>query len=173
MRRHTLMELGEDNYKVFITDIKKRLEKTSQSLSELEILVVGTRYNEDIVGSICTKIKDELKRLGVKKIYSHTVPGALELPFFLNQYGIRKSVDGMIAVGCVLRGETYHFEIVANESARGIGSVQLQLGIPIINSVLTCENPKQALERASYRPYECVAALLEMLAISAEINITT
>ena len=84
MRRHTLMELGEDNYNEFITDIKKRLEKTSQSLSELEILVVGTRYNEDIVGSICIKIKDELKRLGVKKINSHTVPGALELPFFLN-----------------------------------------------------------------------------------------
>ena len=143
MRRHTLMELGEDNYNEFITDVKKRLEKTSQSLSQLKILVVGTRYNEDIVGSICTKIIDELMRLGVKNINFHTVPGALELPFFLNQYGISKSVDGMIAVVRTKRRDL-SFRNCANESARG-GSVQLQLGIPIINGVLTCENAEQAL----------------------------
>ena len=91
------------------------------------------------------------------------VPGALEIPMALSMIA-RSSpyVDAMIALGAVIRGETYHFEIVSNESARGIMDLQLKTGIPIANGILTCETDEQAVERLEIKGRDCARCAVEM-----------
>ena len=97
-----------------------------------------------------------------------TVPGALEVPTAIalaveaGRYPTAPRYDGFVALGCVIRGETYHFEIVSNESARGITDVQLNTGIPIANAVLTTENDDQALVRMVQKGTEAAQAAIEM-----------
>jgi len=90
------------------------------------------------------------------------VPGALELPLALLTMAQSGRFDALVALGAVIRGETYHFEIVSNESARGISEVQLETGIPIANAVLTTENDDQALERMVQKGTEAAQAAVEM-----------
>jgi 6,7-dimethyl-8-ribityllumazine synthase len=90
------------------------------------------------------------------------VPGALELPLALQALAQSGKYDALIALGAVIRGETYHFEIVSNESARGIIDVQLNTGIPIANAVLTTENDDQALARMLQKGTEAAQAAIEM-----------
>ena len=106
----------------------------------------------------------ELNRLGVadSDITSFSVPGALELPLALQALAQSGCYDALVAIGCVIRGETYHFEIVANESARGILEVQLKTGLPIANVVLTTEDDDQALARMSIKGTEAAQAAIEM-----------
>jgi 6,7-dimethyl-8-ribityllumazine synthase len=91
-----------------------------------------------------------------------TVPGALELPLALQAMAQSGRFDALVALGAVIRGETYHFEIVSNESARGITDVQLNTGIPIANAVLTTENDDQALVRMVQKGTEAAQAAIEM-----------
>ena len=91
-----------------------------------------------------------------------TVPGALELPLTLQAMAQSGRFDALVALGAVIRGETYHFEIVSNESARGITDVQLNTGIPIANAVLTTENDDQALVRMVQKGAEAAQAAIEM-----------
>jgi 6,7-dimethyl-8-ribityllumazine synthase len=130
----------------------------------LRIAVVMSRFNQDVGEGLLAACTDELKRLGVKdqNLLIATVPGALELPLILQTLAQSGRYDALVALGCVVRGETYHFEIMSNESARGITDVQLNTGIPIANAVLTTENDDQALVRMAQKGAEAAQAAIEM-----------
>ncbi len=132
--------------------------------SGLRIGVVQSRFNEDIGAGLRSGCLAELARLGVDAadITFSTVPGALELPLALQAMAQSGRFDALVALGAVIRGETYHFEIVSNESARGITDVQLNSGIPIANAVLTTENDDQALVRMVQKGGEAAQAAIEM-----------
>jgi 6,7-dimethyl-8-ribityllumazine synthase len=99
-----------------------------------------------------------------------SVPGALEAPLVLQQMAVSDTYDALIALGAVIRGETYHFEIVANESARGIMSVQLDTGIPIANGILTTENDDQATARMAQKGADCADVAVEMANLLRELE---
>ena len=115
----------------------------------LRIGIVQARFNAHIGDRLREGCMAELKRLGVGEddIEVVTVPGALEVPLALKALAQADEFDALIALGCVIRGETYHFELVCNESARGISRVQLDHGIAIANAILTVENEAQAEAR--------------------------
>lgn len=122
----------------------------------LRIGIVWSRFNEEIVRQLLTACDKELVELGVPSanIDVVSVPGALEIPLVLQSLalerrGFARRYDALVALGAVVRGETYHFEIVANESARGILDVQLESGVPVANGIVTTENDEQALARIS------------------------
>ncbi|NBR28862.1 MAG: 6,7-dimethyl-8-ribityllumazine synthase [Betaproteobacteria bacterium] len=130
----------------------------------LRIGVVAARFSADITDGLLAGCTAELAKLGVRNadILIATVPGALELPLVLQTMAESGDYDALIALGAVIRGETYHFEIVSNESARGIMNVQLETGIPIANGVLTTENDEQAEVRMMQKGADCAAAAVEM-----------
>jgi 6,7-dimethyl-8-ribityllumazine synthase len=130
----------------------------------LIIGIVQSRFNADIGEGLRAGCVAELVRLGVAAddIRITTVPGALELPLALQAMAQSGKFAALVALGAVIRGETYHFEIVSNESARGITDVQLNTGIPIANAVLTTENDDQALERMAQKGAEAAQAAIEM-----------
>ena len=130
----------------------------------LRVGVVQSRFNEDVGAGLRSGCLAELARLGVadSDITFTTVPGALELPLTLQTMAQSGCFDALVALGAVIRGETYHFEIVSNESARGITDVQLNTGIPIANAVLTTENDDQALVRMVQKGTEAAQAAIEM-----------
>jgi len=130
----------------------------------LRIGMVMSRFNADVGDGLLSGCTAELKRLGVHEadLLLTTVPGALELALTLEVMAQSGKFDALVALGCVIRGETYHFEIVSNESARGITDVQLATGVPIANAVLTTENDDQALERMHQKGMEAAQAAVEM-----------
>lgn len=130
----------------------------------LRVGVVQSRFNEDVGAGLRSGCLSELARLGIADadIVFTTVPGALELPLTLQAMAQSGRFDALVALGAVIRGETYHFEIVSNESARGITDVQLNTGIPIANAVLTTENDDQALVRMVQKGTEAAQAAIEM-----------
>ena len=135
----------------------------------LRIGVVWSRFNEEIVRELVTACDKELLALGVDAANIHvaSVPGALEIPLMLQSLalgrrGFGPRFDALIALGAVVRGETYHFEIVANESARGILDVQLETGIPVANGVLTTSTEDQARARAAVKGAEAARVAVEM-----------
>lgn len=130
----------------------------------LRIGIAMSRFNADIGEGLLGGCAAELKRLGVRAgdMLLVTVPGALELPLTLQSMAQSGRFDALVALGCVIRGETYHFEIVSNESARGITEVQLATGTPIANAVLTTEDDDQALVRMVQKGTEAAQAALEM-----------
>jgi 6,7-dimethyl-8-ribityllumazine synthase len=130
----------------------------------LRVGIVMSRFNIDVSEGLLGGCAAELKRLGVRQEDTSlcSVPGALELPLVLKAMAQSGRFDALIALGCVIRGETYHFEIVANESARGILDAQLATGIPIANGVLTTEDDDQALSRMQQKGREAAQAAVEM-----------
>jgi len=130
----------------------------------LRVGIVMSRFNPDVGEGLLSACADELRRLGVAPadMTIATVPGALEIPLALQTLAQSGKVDAMVAIGCVIRGETYHFEIVSNESARGITDVQLNTGIPIANAVLTTEDDDQALVRMAQKGAEAAQAAVEL-----------
>jgi 6,7-dimethyl-8-ribityllumazine synthase len=135
----------------------------------LAVAIVWSRFNEDIVRELLTSCDRELVNLGVAPadIDVVSVPGALELPLALQALALRtrgfgRRYDALVALGAVIRGETYHFEVVSNESARGILDVQLETGIPVANAVLTTSTEEQARERASIKGAEAARVAVEM-----------
>ena len=113
----------------------------------LAVAVVQARFNADVVNALAEGCIAELKRLGVTRIEHVKVPGALEIPLALQALAHSERYDCMVALGCVIRGETYHFELVCNDSGRGVMDVQLSTGVPIANAILTVENEEQAKAR--------------------------
>ncbi len=99
-----------------------------------------------------------------------SVPGALETPLALQRLAQDGDYDALVALGAVVRGETYHFEIVSNESAAGVSSVMLEFGIPIGNGILTCETDAQALARMDTKGYEAAQAALELANLSDALD---
>lgn len=130
----------------------------------LRIGVVMARFNQQIGEGLLSGCDAELRRLGVSptNLTLATVPGALEIPLTLQVMAQSGRFDALVALGAVVRGETYHFEIVSNESARGITDVQLTTGVPIANGVLTTENDDQALVRMVQKGGEAAQAAVEM-----------
>ena len=136
----------------------------------LRIAIVWSRFNEELVRGLLTACDKQLVELGVdaKDIDVVSVPGALEIPIALQTLALERRgfagprYDALVALGCVVRGETYHFEVVSNESARGILDVQLETGIPIANGVLTCETDEQAQARAAVKGAEAARVAVEM-----------
>ena len=138
----------------------------------LRVGLVMSRFNQDIGEGLLSACSAELLRLGVAAadIKLLTVPGALELPLALQTMAQSGKYDALVALGCVIRGETYHFEIVSNESAGGITDVQLATGIPIANAVLTTENDDQALVRMAQKGKEAAQAAIEMANLQKAIK---
>lgn len=136
----------------------------------LRIGIVWSRFNEPLVRELLTACDKELVSLGVGAgdIDVVSVPGALEIPLALQTMALERRgfrgqrYDALVALGAVVRGETYHFDIVANESARGILDVQLETGLPIANGVLTTENEDQARARAAVKGAEAARVAVEM-----------
>ena len=136
----------------------------------LRVAVVWSRFNEDLVRMLLTACDKQLVELGVAPtdIDVVSVPGALEIPLALQTLAFERRglagrrYDALVALGCVVRGETYHFEVVANESARGILDVQLETGVPIANGVLTTSTEEQARERAAVKGAEAARVAVEM-----------
>ena len=138
----------------------------------LRIGIVVARFNADIGDGLLASCTAELTKLGVSAddVTIVSVPGALEAPLVLQHMAVSDSYDALIALGAVIRGETYHFEIVSNESARGIMSVQLDTGIPIANGILTTENDDQATARMAQKGADCAAVAVEMVNLLREIE---
>ncbi len=128
------------------------------------IAIVMSRFNIDIGEGLLSSCTAALAKHGVRAedIRIVTVPGALEIPLALQALAHSEEYDALIALGAVIRGETYHFEIVSNESCRGISDVQLESGIPIANGILTTEDDDQALARMSQKGADCAEAAIEM-----------
>ena len=131
---------------------------------DLRIGVVQARFNEDHCVALTNACINELLSLGVNQsdIKLVTVPGALEIPFALQKMAETGEFDGLVALGAVIRGETYHFELVSNESAAGITRISIDSGLPIANGVLTCDTDEQALARVAVKGAECAQAVVEM-----------
>ncbi|MDR2000764.1 MAG: 6,7-dimethyl-8-ribityllumazine synthase [Zoogloeaceae bacterium] len=128
----------------------------------LRIGIVMARFNQEIGEGLLSGCCEELRRLGTSSTTLVTVPGALEIPLALQTMAQTGKYDACIALGCVIRGETYHFEIVANESARGITDAQLTTGVPIANAVLTTEDEEQAEARMYQKGMEAAQCAVEM-----------
>lgn len=130
----------------------------------LAIGIVMARFNREVGEGLLSGCCQELHRLGVapSAITLVSVPGALEIPLTLQTMAQSGKFAALVALGCVIRGETYHFEIVSNESARGVTDVQLTTGIPIANAVLTVENDDQALVRMHQKGMEAAQCAVEM-----------
>jgi 6,7-dimethyl-8-ribityllumazine synthase len=136
----------------------------------LHIGIVWSRFNEEIVRELLTACDKQLVELGVSAsdIDVISVPGALEIPLVLQSMALERRgfagrrYDALVALGAVVRGETYHFEVVANESARGILDVQLETGIPVANGVLTSNTEEQARVRAAVKGAEAARVAVEM-----------
>jgi 6,7-dimethyl-8-ribityllumazine synthase len=143
-----------------------------QAGAGLRIGVVMSRFNQDVGEGLLGACTAELKRLGVaeRDLLIATVPGALELPLALQTLAQTRRYDALIALGCVVRGETYHFEIVSNESARGITDVQLETGVPIANGVLTTEDDDQALARMAQKGADAAQTAVEMAHLLRDIG---
>ena len=126
--------------------------------------IVMSRFNPEIGEALLSACIEELQRLGVADgdIEIATVPGALEIPLALQGLAQSGRYDALIALGAVLRGETYHFEVVSNDSSRGLMEVQLDAGIPVANGILTCETDAQAHARAREKGADCARAAIEM-----------
>jgi 6,7-dimethyl-8-ribityllumazine synthase len=120
------------------------------------------RLNKEVGEGLLSGCCHELRRLGVTHTQLVTVPGALEIPLALQAMAQSDKFDALVALGCVIRGETYHFEIVSNESARGVTDVQLNTGLPIANAVLTVENDDQAQVRMIQKGTEAAQCAVEM-----------
>ncbi len=135
----------------------------------LRVGIVMARFNKDIGEGLLSGCCQELRRLGVTETTLATVPGALEIPLALKAMAQSGKFEALVAIGCVIRGETYHFEIVANESARGVTEVQLATGIPIANAVLTTENDEQAEVRMHQKGMEAAQCAVEMANLLAVV----
>ena len=131
---------------------------------KLRVGVVQARFNEDVTNALAVACLDQLKALGVqdKNIKHVTVAGALEVPLALQAMAVSDEFDALIALGCIIRGETYHFELVANESSAGVTRVALDNEIPIANAILTTENLEQAVARQTDKGRDAATVAIEM-----------
>ena len=130
--------------------------------------IVASRFNEDLCAQLLQRAKAEAAKLGVQDVVVESVPGALEIPLALQWMAQSGRFDCLAAVGCVVRGDTYHFEIVANESARGVMDVALEFGIPVANGILTTDTEELAKARLD-KGAEAVRVAVEMAKLRAKL----
>lgn len=150
-------------------------DKGSTSLldgKKLSIGIVQARFNEGITNALFEACHAELLALGVqeKHITRVTVPGALEVPIALQAMAEQDEYDALIALGCIIRGETYHFELVANESGAGVTRLALDYQIPIANAIITTENMEQAIARQTEKGTDAARVAVEMANLLDELS---
>jgi 6,7-dimethyl-8-ribityllumazine synthase len=138
----------------------------------LRVGIVVSRFNPEVGRGLVSSCLSALSRYGVAgdAITLVKVPGALEVPLALQKLAQTGRFDALVALGAVIRGETYHFEVVANQSAAGIAQVQLDTGVPIANGVLTTHNDDQAIARMSEKGEECALVAIEMANLCADLK---
>ncbi len=130
--------------------------------------IVASRFNEDISGELLQRAKAQAAKLHISDVTIESVPGALEIPLALQWLAQSGRFDALVAIGCVVRGDTYHFEIVCNESARGVMDVALEYGVPVANGILTTEDEAQAIARLD-KGAEAVRVAVEMAKLRARL----
>ena len=128
----------------------------------LRIGLVQARFNADITDALAAACTDELRALGVQQITHVQVPGALEVASALQALAAQQRFDALVALGCIIRGETYHFELVANESGAGVTRVSLDHRLPIANAILTTEDLAQAQARQDEKGRDAARVAVEM-----------
>ena len=140
--------------------------------ADLRIGIVQSRFNEPVCMALRDACIGELLRLGVaaEDILVATVPGALEIPFALQKMAEVEQFDALVALGAVIRGETYHFELVANESAAGISRIARDFDIPIANAVLTTDAEEQAHVRAEEKGMDAARVAVEMANLTSRLE---
>ena len=138
----------------------------------LRIGIVQARFNADITDALASACLSELEALGVaaSDIHHLQVPGALEVPVALQALAERGGYHALIALGCIIRGETYHFELVANESGAGVTRVSLDHEVPIANAILTVENEAQAWARAEEKGRDAARVAVEMANLLEDLS---
>jgi 6,7-dimethyl-8-ribityllumazine synthase len=138
----------------------------------LRIGIVQARFNDAVCGGLRKACVDELLKLGVAEedIFVCTVAGALEIPYSLQKLAISSEFDALVAIGAVIRGETYHFEVVSNESASGVMRISLDHNIPIANAILTTNTDEQALERVDVKGREAAQVAVEMANLADSLD---
>ena len=131
---------------------------------KLAVGIVQARFNESVTDALFNACKSELMLLGVeeKNIFHVKVPGALEVPVALQALAESDKYDALIALGCIVRGETYHFELVANESGSAVTRLGLDYQLPIANAILTTENMAQAIARQDEKGRDAARVAVEM-----------
>lgn len=130
----------------------------------LRIGIVQSRFNIEVCEGLLGECRGKLIEQGVAEndITLATVPGALEIPLALLHMAESEKFDALVALGAVIRGDTYHFEVVANESARCVNEVQLACGVPIANAILTTDTEEQAIGRMHFKGSEAALVAIEM-----------
>jgi 6,7-dimethyl-8-ribityllumazine synthase len=138
----------------------------------LRIAIVRARFNDAITGKLVQACMSELDRLEVDEgdIRHVSVPGALEIPVALKALAESGDYDALIALGCVIRGETYHFELVADQSGAGVMRVALDHGVPVANAILTVENEAQAWARAEDKGRDAARVAVEMANLMEDLS---
>ena len=138
----------------------------------LRIGIVQARFNDALTRKLALACLAELERLDVESsdIKHVTVPGALEIPVVLKAMAESGDFDALVALGCIIRGETYHFELVANESGAGVARISLDHQIPIANAILTVENEAQAWARAEEKGRDAARVAVEMANLLEDLS---
>ena len=138
----------------------------------LRIALAQARFNSGVTDCLTQACRDELRVLGVEErhIRHVSVPGALELPLALAALAQTDDYDALVALGCVIRGATYHFELVADQSGAGVLRVSLDNDIPVANAILTVENEAQAWERAEEKGREAARVAVEMAMLMEDLS---
>ncbi len=139
---------------------------------KLAIGIVQARFNESVTNALADACRQELAALGVdeKNIRHVKVPGALEVASALQVMAETNKFDALIALGCIIRGETYHFELVANESGAAVTRIALDYQLPIANAILTTENMAQALARQIDKGIDAARVAVEMANLLNELS---
>lgn len=137
---------------------------SNKDIKSLNVGIVYSRFNEPVVKELLNSCVDQLILEGIDEnhILKKEVPGALEIPMMINAYATKKKFDVLIAVGAVIRGETYHFEVVSDQSANGLMQVQLRHNIPVINAIITTNSGEEAFARTKIKGKEAAAGAIEM-----------
>lgn len=144
---------------------------SKKDIKSLNVAIVYSRFNEPVVKELLNSCVDQLILEGIDEnhIFKKEVPGALEIPMMINAYATKKKFDVLIAVGAVIRGETYHFEVVSDQSASGLMQVQLRHNIPVINAIITTNSGEEAFARTKIKGKEAAAGAIEMALLVNDI----
>lgn len=143
---------------------------------DFRIGIVAARFNEFIVSRLVSGAVDGLVRHGVpeEQITTAYVPGAFEIPLVAKKMALSKKYDAVIALGAVIRGETSHYDYVCNEVSKGVASVGLESGVPVLFGILTTDNVEQAVQRAGTKAgnkgYDCALSAIEMINLVRQLS---
>lgn len=160
-----------------MTDTKKGIKDIARPIaSDFSVAIIATRWNSEVVDSLVEAALETLSQIGIEdeNVAIFRVPGAFELPLAARKAAEIKCYDAIICLGCVVRGETPHFDFVAGEAARGIGNVAADFGLPVSFGVLTTDTMEQAMDRAGgkhgNKGAEAANAAIDMIHVLRQLD---